>query len=166
MSSDSTHPNRPIIILGVVIAVIVLCGGFVVAFLGGLFLDNVVDVSSIAPWTTNHTFEIKSDRGWQESGIRVSQGEVIHVTYQSGQWRVADWAEYTEAQGYSRFEGYAPSIAHGALIARISNGPITPILKEAWFTADRDGVIAFRINDADKFLYDNMGTIEVSVKIN
>jgi hypothetical protein len=142
-------------------AVGIICSCIIVSWL----VFNLVDVLLRAPWVTKHTFEIESDRGWQESDIRVSQGDTIHIVYQSGQWRVADWAEYVDAQGYSRFEGYAPQIAHGALIAQIDDGPIIPILNDAWFTSDRDGIIFLRINDADKFLYDNIGVIEVTIDV-
>jgi hypothetical protein len=109
--------------------------------------------------------EIVSNQGWQSSDIFLSKGDTVHVVYQSGHWRVAYWAEFTDAQGYSRFEGYAPAIAHGALIAQIDDGPVLPILNESQFIADRDGVISFRINDSDNYLSDNVGSIKIMVDV-
>jgi hypothetical protein len=116
--------------------------------------------------STTRVLEVKSNQGWQASDVYISKGNTVHIVYQSGQWRVADWAEFTDGQGYPRFEGYAPEIAHGALIAQIDNGPILSILNEAQFTADRDGIISFRINDSDAYLYDNVGSITIMINVN
>lgn len=114
---------------------------------------------------TTRVLEIESNREWQASDVHISIGDIVHVIYQSGQWRVADWAEFTDGQGYPRFEGYDPKIPHGALIAQIDNGPMLPILNEAHFTADKDGIISFRINDSDTYLYDNVGSITIMINV-
>lgn len=116
--------------------------------------------------STTLLLEIKSNQGWQASDIYLSKGDTVHVVYQSGQWRVADWAEFTDGQGYPRFEGYAPEFAHGSLIAQINNGPILSILNETQFIADSDGVISFRINDSDTYLDDNVGSIKIMIYVN
>lgn len=115
--------------------------------------------------STSDTFEVEATQGWQASDIYVSIGDIVHIVYQSGQWRVADWAEFTDGQGYPRFEGYDSKFAHGALIARIDNGKTIQILNEAQFTADKNGVLSFRINDSDTYLDDNVGSITIMIEV-
>jgi hypothetical protein len=113
----------------------------------------------------NLTFTVFANQAWQASDIYVSIGEIVHIAYQSGQWRVADWAEFTDGKGYPRYEGYDPEFAHGSLIAQIDDGPILPILNESQFTASQSGIISFRINDSDTFLYDNVGNITITIDV-
>jgi hypothetical protein len=115
--------------------------------------------------STSSVFEVEANQEWQASDIHVSIGDIVHIVYQSGQWRVADWAEFTDGQGYPRFEGYDPKFTHGALIARIDYGSTIPILNEAQFTADKNGVLSFRINDSDTYLNDNVGSVTIMIEV-
>ena len=111
-------------------------------------------------------FTVYANQGWQDSGVYLSQGDVVQAIYQSGQWRIADWDEYTDARGSNRFEGYTSDFHHGALIARSGyEESLIPVLNEAYFTATNNGPLFFRINDADEFLFDNNGSISVFIKV-
>ena len=115
--------------------------------------------------TTKYTFEVQSNYGWQNSNVRVLKNDTVHVIYLAGQWRVADWDEYTDARGNSRFEGFDPSIPHGALIGKIENTNTILISNEKSLVTNQQGFLFFRINDADEFLFDNIGSITILIEI-
>lgn len=113
---------------------------------------------------TGIVVEVRSDRGWQDSGFYVSKGETVNISYISGKWTI--WAggqEYTDARGHSIRQGVIDNFRHGALIAKVADGKAIEILNGKNFTADRSGNVHLSINDV--ITRDNDGEIKVRVQI-
>jgi len=121
-----------------------------------------------------HTADIKSDLGWQSTGIAVRKGE--HITFQvaSGQWKIDSNFPPTFGEGLFNNCRFAslnskcieplPTFCTGSVIAQIGNR-IYGIGQYATIIAQDDGSIFLRTNDPDTLLKDNEGNITINIAV-
>lgn len=123
--------------------------------------------SNLAPVQQHELAEdrIYAYRTWQSIGVRVEQGDLIRVGA-DGSWLYTP-DEYHGPEGHARFSApsfYPISGAGGTLIGRIGEaGPPFYVGARAYLSADRSGLLYFRIND--DVLSDNDGYVTVAVDV-
>ena len=105
-------------------------------------------------------------------GIIVERGKTYRITA-SGRWRMAWMCEWTDADGvglefeilcFSTGGELVPDANFQTLIVRVGNAG-RPFLvgKEVTFVARGDGDLHFRSNDDQSTLWDNEGSVRVTV---
>jgi hypothetical protein len=121
------------------------------------------------------TTDVKSDRGWQSSGVLVKQGDVYKITA-TGQFTLGNQPKpwVSEAQGISfrYFDGRPMGTLLGCI--RTEQGPAggskEPMLdvfavgREYELRATEAGTLYFRLNDAWNSLVDNQGSVRVVIQ--
>jgi hypothetical protein len=119
---------------------------------------------------------VSAESGWQESYMTLSAGQQFTITYISGSWTVdARSLPSVGPEGYSEQADsaiyqdckYDASNRYGVLYGQVNgaaNGAF-PIGKGGTFTASRDGELYLRINDTDRCLVDNAGSVTVEIEI-
>lgn len=159
---------------------VLLPNGDVLMAGGGIGTEGTVtEIYRAAPMppatqTSSFTFEVDAKRGWQSTSLEVTKGQQVSFSA-VGSWTV-DYRNfpYVGPNGYSLqvdrtiWQGckLGPSLPYGLLLARVGDDPKSRIIgSETAFTADRDGVLAFRIHDGDACLGDNDGTVTVTVTL-
>jgi hypothetical protein len=118
--------------------------------------------------------EVFANQSWQTSGVNVKNGDTIQITYITGRWNVRGDFELTDPFGSTPGDDVTtdpechfpilPSVAgHQALVAKIGeNGePFNPFKRIRM----GDGLLYLRINDCDKYLYDNSGSVSVRIQL-
>ena len=131
-------------------------------------------VAPIPQYTSQETttFGVVATQGWQNTYVLVKEGDRVMVKYVSGQWTqqvngvalhdAADQGGYICGRS-DCVEPY-PDFPQGALIGRI--GPqLIAIGNKASFTSQYTRYLALRMNDGDAGLYDNGGSVTVSITV-
>jgi hypothetical protein len=130
-----------------------------------LVLPSIAAASSIS-------FNVDSTQGWQMTSLDVTKGQQLAFSA-VGSWTV----DVRIPNSYVGPDGYSPQVdstifqgcklqsnlPYGKLLARVGDAPFSAIGSNGAFTADRDGVLAFRIHDADACLGDNAGSVTVTI---
>jgi hypothetical protein len=121
-------------------------------------------------------FTVSAHFDWQDSGIPVTVGDEVTVTYVSGRWTfnlLGGELYYVLADGYDK--PYVSTVAgncrpmplpegpYGALLARIDYGPPVLVGSQHTFTAYQSGWLAFRIND--DCMNDDSGLITIRIEV-
>ena len=145
-----------------------------------------VEVQQYADLPSEQTFQVHADRGWQSTGLYVTQGMKIQVTA-TGRFVIyreqADDPEGTEGQAQStvweseaggvsiRYHGGYPL---GTLLVAIDNlqqTGLTGLLSTGAIGTGgdieipQDGVLYFRVNDSPAELAENQGNVEVKLSL-
>ena len=125
------------------------------------------------------THEVSAKEKWQDTGITVSTGDVVTVEYVVGMWTggtganrwydargdlVLKYRCIEHADNLSSCEEPMPDAYNGALIGKVEDSLIE-IGNYAQFTSSTSGNLFLRMNDKDKGLFDNEGTITVRITI-
>jgi hypothetical protein len=124
-----------------------------------------------AQQTSSFTFQVDSTRGWQSTTLKVAAGQKLSFST-VGSWSV-DYRNfsYVGTQGYTPQEDariyqgckIATSQPYGVLLVRLGDDPGYQVLGASGvLTANYDGPVSFRINDADACLGDNAGSVNVT----
>ena len=115
-----------------------------------------------------------ADQSWQVSGVYITNEFSIEITYIDGQWNVRPDFELTDPLGSipgqdlisdpECFFPMLPSVAGDqALVAKIREDgePFNP------FKMSRvgEGMLYLKVNDCDKYLYDNSGSVTVRIQL-
>ena len=119
-------------------------------------------------------FEISSTTGWQPTRFRVENNVPFTIQFISGSWTV-DTRNFPSVgpQGYQRqtdreiFQGCKVDNRqpYAALLARVGDsGPAFAVRRGGQFRSPDDGRLFLRINDADRCLGDNKGSIVVNLR--
>ncbi|MBN1888521.1 MAG: hypothetical protein JW850_11045 [Thermoflexales bacterium] len=111
------------------------------------------------------TQRIYAYRGWQSTGVQVSEGD-IYTVRAKGSWLYSPFAGPNGPEGHRRFSAPGfyplPNVGGGALIGRIGDyGQPFYVGGSTWGRAERGGLLYLRIDD-DR-LGDNEGCLEVQV---
>ncbi|MGH8629046.1 MAG: hypothetical protein ACREYC_28585 [Gammaproteobacteria bacterium] len=133
-------------------------------------VDNAGFVS-VAVQSAPFTFAVESTREWQPTSLRVTAGQPL--TFSAvGSWNVGlPDLPFVGPDGYSPemdrtiFQGCKldPLLPYGRLLVRVGDSPsFGAIGSQGAFASDRDGLLAFRIHDADRCLVDNAGFVSVT----
>jgi hypothetical protein len=167
--SKTSQPLWVVVILAVasITVATILCFGMV--------MSSIIAKLPIPSAVTQHDVEVYADKNWQDTGIKLRQGETITIQYVSGEWSPFS-GYYTDGQGCTdpnvctqdlavlqSFPDNMVSGIHATLIARINQGPIIVVGNEITFEAENTGSLLLRMND--KSSSDNSGSLIVSVKI-
>jgi len=129
-------------------------------------------VSSLAAGETR-SLQIVAGAHWRNTGIEVQAGKSYRVTAE-GSWRMSPHCNQTNASGEALQYtllcqdplNTRPLVAVNfqTLIGRIGpTGELFPIGKETEFTAPKDGVLYLGPNDAEVWLFDNTGILNVKI---
>ncbi|MCX7683028.1 MAG: LecA/PA-IL family lectin [Anaerolineae bacterium] len=167
-----TRSNRSKVFLGLP-GVVALLGAALGMVGSGLLCSAVVSASrspECRGWErSRQEFTVLSNRGWQDSGVMLREGQQFRVEYVSGQWTY--WSGTLapfDGNGDSYTCGRAgcceplPGGRKGALIGNIGN-EVFLIGNGGIFTARSSGRLLLRMNDCDSSLADNEGTILVRI---
>src|SRR5215216_1085479 len=140
-----------------------------------MVISAIIAKLPIMPAVTQHDVEVYANKYWQDTGIKLRQGETITIQYVSGEWSPFS-GYYTDGQGCTdpnvctqdlavlqSFPDNIVSGIHATLIARINQGPIIVVGNEITFEAENTGSLLLRMND--KSTSDNSGSLIFSVKI-
>ena len=104
---------------------------------------------------------------WLDSGVQVVPGQI----YKISAW--GSWTVNAESCGWSGPDGgsgpcsaplsapQAVAASYSALVAKIDDGPAFLVGKGIDFTADKSGILYFRVNDAPGGFHNNEGTVTV-----
>ncbi len=142
-----------------------------------------VEVQQYADLPSEQVFQVQADRGWQSTGLYVTQGMKIQVTA-TGRFVIhreqgddpEDQAEPTvwesEAGGVSiRYHGGHPlgtllvaldNLEQTGLTGLVSSGAIGT---GGDIEIPQDGVLYFRVNDSPAELAENQGNVEVKLSL-
>jgi len=101
-------------------------------------------------WESFEGFDVRPEKGWMQSPIRVYNGQRLRVEA-SGTVTLDRWTNVTAdgLNGQRNRNAPMPNQNAGALIARIGQGynvPLVYIGQSGEFVADRDGVLYFAVN--------------------
>ncbi len=112
-------------------------------------------------------FDVQADKGWQDTGLRVVAERQFQVAYAAG--HVIDRDTVVEdGNGWNYVCGRAscceplPTVRRSALIGQVGNQTFF-IGNGGVFSAPADGHLFLHINDCDEGLYDNSGSLKVSL---
>lgn len=164
---ESQSATSCALVLGIVMFVASLCMlGWVVLTIAGA---NVVEPAS---WlTVSRVVTVSADRGWQKTGIRVREGQVVSIRYLDGRWGI--WGgpraveQLVDAAGFSgeyRSLGLPLTNAPaGALVGRIGKGAIFHVGTRTRFRSAERGRLELTIND--HWLGDNLGAVRVEIEV-
>lgn len=110
--------------------------------------------------------DVQANSDWQDSGIPVLKGKVVHIEYVSGAWRPWPGVDFNAegcTQGCdSTTNNLIVGCNHGGLIGRIGSQMIC-VLKGATVTATDSGNLSLRINDQQTS--DDSGFITVKITV-
>lgn len=104
------------------------------------------------------TIVVHSTKPWQSAGV-VGKGARLTLSAKG------TWVGFTpDGDRLHRFpHDPIPDVPSCALLGRIGHN-VFVVGSGTSLIAPQDGILEFRINDADQFLFDNVGTLEVSIK--
>ncbi len=117
------------------------------------------------------SFTVQADERWQDTGIQITKGDYLQVEYVSG-----EWTGQSSSSGYSGPDfGSAPENTDtcfpiqgegSSLIGKVGSGAPFKVGYQYLGYTENSGRLYLRMNDCDKFLFDNDGatTVEISVE--
>lgn len=116
--------------------------------------------------TTQQTYIISANQGWDSVGMYLRQGQPFEITA-SGSWSTGPGENPVGPSGGEGFEpaSILPSAPTGALIGRIGFNPPFEVGEHAVLTAEYGGELYLRMNDDLGALSDNAGSLEVTVAL-
>jgi hypothetical protein len=121
----------------------------------------------------SNQYTIDADRGWQSTGVGVTNGKSLTITA-SGEFQIARDTEPWPCQANGVTVEYYRGIPLGRLIAAVlpspdSEGSLADLIEidvgsSATITPLLDGELLLRLNDSPAHWRDNAGNIEVNVR--
>ena len=126
------------------------------------------------PTSTPTIFVVFAKERWQPTGVQVRNGNIIQITYITGLWSVRTVYTPTHPKGLLPaddqvddpeciFQMLRSDVGDNALIAKIGeNGePFNPFQN----TRTGEGMLYLRLNDCDKYLDDNYGSVTIQIQL-
>ena len=118
---------------------------------------------------TNIQFVVDANKPWQHTGVVVQSGDLLEVTYLSGQWTgkssVGGLSGPDFGPAPENTESCYPIRGEGSsLIGEIGAGTPFKIGYQLIWTAQVSGELLLRMNDCDQYLFDNVGNITVNIQ--
>lgn len=111
--------------------------------------------------------DLPANQGWSSSGVYIQAGQTIQIAYLSGQMRdgttaIADAAGNAYVCGQAGCCEPLPEVPRDALIGRIGKD-IFYIGNGGTFIATGSVLLHLRVNDCDRGLYDNQGSLRIII---
>jgi len=110
--------------------------------------------------------DVEARDGWNNTHIEVEAGDLLTITYVSGQWSPWPGEEFDAigSGGDPRCRcNVMDGISHAALIGRIGDHEPFLVGEHYQHSIGESGILYLGINDVD--LYDNSGNLHVKVEI-
>ena len=137
---------------------------------GGRFLRVVSSAS-----TQQISFTVDAKQPWQSTGIEVEIGNSIDILYEEGEWRGSAEGNFT-LPGDGGGNDNVPSFqcmpveqketGLGGLIGKVGiSGEPFIVNTEYSGISETAGILYLRMNDCDNWLFDNSGSVTVSIKV-
>jgi hypothetical protein len=111
--------------------------------------------------------DVSAELGWQNTGILLGSGEMLHIQFMAGEIRDGEavirgpggigWA-----CGESNCCEPMPDVERDALIGRVGDH-LFAIGDRSEITFSANGELQLRINDCDSGLFDNSGRFQVKI---
>lgn len=110
------------------------------------------------------TVTVRAYKQWQDTGIRVSEGQSLAI-YASGEWTNKRGAERFGPEGGKRTDGgtIMPEVPIGVLLASIDGGPPLPVRTGTIVSAPAAGQIRLVMNDWLEDRSDAQGSVRVRI---
>jgi hypothetical protein len=115
---------------------------------------------------------VRSEVGWQAAPLTLQSGQAFSVEHRSGKWTVGypglarvGIDGYDAAADQEIYQGckILTDQTYGHLLARVGGGAPFVVAHSGTFTAPSDGRLELRINDDDRCLGDNAGSVNLRV---
>lgn len=140
----------------------------------GWVVFSIFRVSALEPasWlTVSRVATVSAGRGWQYTGVRVREGQVVSIRYLDGTWGIWGGPRAVEQLvGAAGFPGEYRSLGlpldsapAGSLIGRIGKGAIFHVGTHTRFRSAERGRLELTIND--HWLEDNIGAVRVEIEV-
>ena len=122
--------------------------------------DNAINIDRLTP----KTIKVAADKGWQSSGIFLSNGEHIKVKA-TGKWSPSPiLLQWSGGEGSTFWATEVDNITGGALMAKLGHdGDAFEIGLNRNFQANDYGMLYFAMNDPFKWQFDNSGELDVAI---
>ena len=113
--------------------------------------------------------EVVADRSWQETGIRLEDGQGIVIAAR-GSWShgtETGFEPYYDADGFKKLDSTAllPRVWVGTLLGRIGDGRPFPIGERLGLLARSEGMLWLSMNDVPGQFANNRGSLRVRIEV-
>lgn len=135
---------------------------------------SAIDFAAGEPLAGKQTVSVRTDRGWQSSGVRLMAGKTYRLTA-SGRYQVARQPRPWWCEPGGVTIRYVDGRPLGMLLAAIVPDEISPTAADgflsplavglgATLTPEESGTLYLRINDRSSGLADNAGALETTIE--
>lgn len=121
-------------------------------------------------WAIETSFIVQANQPWQSTGVEINRGDFLEIVYVSG-----EWTGRSSSPGFSGPDfGSSPENTDecypirgegSSLIGKIGNGQPFKVGYQYFGNPTDTGILYLRMNDCDKLLFDNAGSITVRIRI-
>ncbi|MGC8799885.1 MAG: hypothetical protein ACP5UR_06535 [Chloroflexus sp.] len=121
-------------------------------------------------WAIETSFIVQANQPWQNTGVEVRRGDSLEIVYSSGQWTGRSSSPGLSGPDFgpspeNTDECYPIRGEGSSLIGKIGNGEPFKIGYQYVGNPTDTGILLLRMNDCDKLLFDNAGSITVTIRI-
>jgi hypothetical protein len=155
--------------MGIALGLIAI-GLFALGVVVGTKLTTNAVVAAQPTGSINQNFTVDARQEWQDTGITISQDDVVSITYESGQWRIDPLDALHGADGGSSIRVCAevdcipvPDYPKGGLIGRIGSGQAFVVGSQYKDLVTNSGTLQLRANDVG--IDDNEGSVTVHISV-
>jgi hypothetical protein len=133
--------------------------------------STILQPTTAALWNN----EVDSQRVWQDTGLHVEANTTIRIEVLDGKWtNFKGTGPYNRGEGTGYICGKVmppndcvepiPMVSSDALIGRVGE-QLFYIGQKVTIVSQQAGMLSLRINDGDTGLYDNDGSLKVTISI-
>lgn len=121
-------------------------------------------------WTLETSFVVQANQPWQNTNVEIRQGDFLEIVYVSGEWTGRSSSPGLSGPDFGSSpentdECYPIRGEGSSLIAKIGNGQPFKVGYQYVGNPANTGFLFLRMNDCDKLLFDNAGSITVAIRI-
>jgi hypothetical protein len=121
-------------------------------------------------WAIETSFIVQANQPWQSTGVEINKGDFIEIVYVSGEWTGRSSAPGLSGPDFGSSpentdECYPIRGEGSSLIGKIGNGQPFKVGYQYIGSPADTGTLYLRMNDCDKLLFDNAGSITVRIRV-